>query len=111
VVDNGTDDEDEDDEPGELASQGPNSPEVVARRLHGQVLELERVQNERDTEARMEHRKRKDVPSSPLGKSVETAFDDPPREPDTNEGNTEKEEEEGVSAFALAAANLLGGKK
>jgi hypothetical protein len=111
VVDNGTDDEDEDDEPGELASQGPNSPEVVARRLHGQVLELERVQNERDTEARMEHKKRKDVPSSPLGKSVETAFDDPPREPDTNEGEKEKEEEDGVSAFALAAANLLGGKK
>ena len=42
---------------------------------------------------------------------METAFDDPPQEPDTNEGNTEKEEEEGVSAFALAAANLLGGKK
>ena len=39
VVDNGTDDEDSDEEDAVLASQGPNSPEVVARRLHDQVLE------------------------------------------------------------------------
>lgn len=126
VVDNGTDDEDSDEEDAVLASQGPNSPEVVARRLHDQVLELERVQNERDAEARMRERKRKDAPRSPSGQQgVETAFDDPPREPapetegkdeakeEAKDGEKEeaKEEDGGVSAFALAAANLLGGKK
>ena len=122
VVDNGTDDEDSDKEDAVLASQGPNSPEVVARRLHDQVLELERVQHERDEEARRRERKRKDAPRSPGGQQgVETAFDDPPREPapETEGKDGEKEEAKdgakesdgGVSAFALAAANLLGGKK
>lgn len=134
VVDNGTDDEDSDDEDAALASQGPNSPEVVARRLHDQVLELERVQNERDEAARMRERKRKDASRSPGGQQgVETAFDDPPREPapategidgakeeakeEAKDGAKEEakgedgEDDGGVSAFALAAANLLGGKK
>ena len=74
----------------------------------------------------MRERKRKDAPRSPSGQQgVETAFDDPPREPaPETEGKDEakeeakdgakeeaKEEDGGVSAFALAAANLLGGKK
>ena len=123
VVDNGTDDEDSDKEDAVLASQGPNSPEVVARRLHDQVLELERVQHERDEEARRGERGNGRTRPGPRGgqQGVETAFDDPPREPapETEGKDGEKEEAKdgakesdgGVSAFALAAANLLGGKK